>query len=83
MVERTCVDDHTGRPSTSVTDMNAARAKKLIQEDKSNILEIANITKKEEAEIGYSRLVSKSKRPVSAVAEFINPCQNEKNISVC
>jgi hypothetical protein len=45
------VDDHTGRPSTLLTDMNATRAKKLTLENKSNTWEIASITKKEEAEI--------------------------------
>ena len=45
------VDDHTRRPSTSVTDMNATRAKKLILENKSNTLEIATEHKNDEAEM--------------------------------
>jgi hypothetical protein len=40
------VDDHTGRPSILLTDMNVTRAKKLTLENKSNTREIASITKK-------------------------------------
>jgi len=39
------VDGHTGRPSTSVTNINTARKKKLIVGNKSSTWEIASTTK--------------------------------------
>ena len=40
-----CVDGHTGRPSTSMANTNAARKKKLILGNKSNAWEITSTTK--------------------------------------
>ena len=75
------VCDHTGRTSTSMTGMNAARAKKLILGNKSNTRYMASTTKTRKQKWLFA-IAFKSKRPVSTAAEFINSCQNETNISV-
>ena len=76
------VDGHTSRPRTSMTDMNAARTKKLVLENKSNTWEIASAVKTRKQKwlfaIGF-----KSKSRVSPAPEFINSRQKEKNILVC
>ena len=82
MVERTSVLMKTpGRPSTSMTDMNTARTKRLNLENKSNTWEIASTTKTRKQKWLFA-MGFKRKSPVSTAAEFIDLCKIRKKISV-
>jgi hypothetical protein len=82
MVERTCADEHTGGPNTSMTDMNTARTKRLILENRSNTWEIASTTKTRKQKWLFATDF-KRKSPKSIAAEFIDLCKirRKKNLS--